>query len=94
MYKDCKCCLEYTNFKEYLIQYKCLCCNKNYQKKFDENLKKQIHKNFLTILMQLVLITFYIQKYLHLLSYHPLKFGSLKMTEILETAQSERRNVM
>ena len=33
--------LKYTNFKYDLIQYKCLCCNKNYQKKFDENLKKR-----------------------------------------------------
>ena len=24
-----------------LIQFKCLCCNKNYQKKFDEKLKKK-----------------------------------------------------
>ena len=24
-----------------LINYKCLCCNKNYQQKFDEKLKEQ-----------------------------------------------------
>ena len=29
------------NFKDDLIEYKCLCCTKNYQKKFDEQLKKQ-----------------------------------------------------
>ena len=28
------------NFKDDLIEYKCLCCIKNYQKKFDEQLKK------------------------------------------------------
>ena len=31
-----KCCdffVEYTNFKDDLIEYKCLCCNKNYQQK-------------------------------------------------------------
>ena len=28
-----------AKFKNNLIEYKCLCCNKNYQKKFDENLK-------------------------------------------------------
>ena len=28
-YKDCNCFLEYTNFKDDLIEYKCLCCNKN-----------------------------------------------------------------
>ena len=32
-YKDCKCFLEYTNFKDKLIEYKGLCCNKIYQKK-------------------------------------------------------------
>ena len=37
--KGFDCFLEYTNSKEELIEYKCLCCNKNYQKKFD-NLKK------------------------------------------------------
>ena len=36
-YKYCDCFLEYTNFKDDLIEYKCLCCNKNYQQKFDEN---------------------------------------------------------
>ena len=40
-YKDCKCCLDYTNVKNDLILYKCLYCNRNYQKKCDENLKKQ-----------------------------------------------------
>ena len=29
-YKYCACFLEYTNFKDNLIEYKCLCCNKNY----------------------------------------------------------------
>ena len=29
-----------TNIKDDLIEYICLCCNKNYQKTFDENLKK------------------------------------------------------
>ena len=39
-YKDCECFLEYTNVQNKLIEYKCLCCNKNYQKIFDESLKK------------------------------------------------------
>ena len=39
-YKHCACFLEYTNFKDSLIEYKCLCCNKNYKKKIDENLKR------------------------------------------------------
>ena len=40
-YKNCECFLEKTNFKDDLIGYKCLCCNKSYQKKFDEKLKKR-----------------------------------------------------
>ena len=32
-YKDCDCFLECTNFKDDLIEYKCLCCNKNYKKR-------------------------------------------------------------
>ena len=40
-YKDCDCFLGYTNFKDNLIEYKCLWCSRNYQKKFDENLKKR-----------------------------------------------------
>ena len=31
-YKDWECFLECTNFKDALIEYKCLYCNKNYQK--------------------------------------------------------------
>ena len=34
-YKNCDCFLEYTNFKDDLIEYieyKCLCCKKNYKK--------------------------------------------------------------
>ena len=40
-YKYCNCLLEYTNFKDDLIQYKCLCYNKNYQHEFDEKLKER-----------------------------------------------------
>ena len=32
-YEDCECSLEYKSFKEDLIEYKCLCCNKNYKKR-------------------------------------------------------------
>ena len=41
-YKDCDCFLEYTNFKDDLREHKCLCCNKNYKKKFDEHFKKRL----------------------------------------------------
>ena len=34
--------LEYTNFKDDLIECKWLCCNKNYQHKFDEKLKERL----------------------------------------------------
>ena len=39
--KTCGFHLAYTNVKDDLILYKCLCCNRNYKKKFDENLKKR-----------------------------------------------------
>ena len=40
-YKDFKWFLEYTKVKDDLIEYKCLCCNRNYQQLRDENLKKK-----------------------------------------------------
>ena len=50
-YKGCECCLEYTSLKDDLIEYKYLCCNKNYFKNFDENLKNRFAKctNFVTM---------------------------------------------
>ena len=47
-YKDCECWLHYLHVKNNLIECKPLCCNKNYQKIFDENLKMMlIHINLL-----------------------------------------------
>ena len=46
-------------------------------------------ENGLLILKQLVLITFFIQKYLYLLSHHCLILVSVKMIEILQTTQLE-----
>ena len=40
-YKYCYCFLEYTHFQDNLIEHKCLCCNKNYQHKFDEKLRER-----------------------------------------------------
>ena len=40
-YKDCECRLEYISLKVDLIEYRCLCCNKNCQEKFAENLNKR-----------------------------------------------------
>ena len=45
-YKYCDCFLEYTNFKDDLIEYKCLCCNKSYQRKFDEKLKERFFNTY------------------------------------------------
>ena len=39
--KDRERYLEYANIKDDFSIYKCSCCNKNYQKKFDEDLKKR-----------------------------------------------------
>ena len=41
-YKDCECYLEYTNVKDELLIYRCLCCNGNYQKKVWWRLKEAI----------------------------------------------------
>ena len=40
IYKYCDCFLEDINFKDDLIDHKCLCCNKKYQYKFDKKLFK------------------------------------------------------
>ena len=36
---NCNFC-KYTNVKDDLVLYKCFCCNRNYQKRIDEKLKK------------------------------------------------------
>ena len=50
-YKYCDCFLEYINFKDNLIEYKCLCCNKNPQQKFDEKLKERFLNTYNTLTM-------------------------------------------
>ena len=40
-YKYWDCFLEYKNFTDDLIKYKCLYCKNNYQLKFDEEFKEQ-----------------------------------------------------
>ena len=45
-YKYCDCFLEYTIFKDDLIEYKCLSCNKSYQRKFDEKLKERFFNTY------------------------------------------------
>ena len=39
-YKYCGCFLEYTNFKDDLVEYKCLLSNKNCSRKFHEKLNE------------------------------------------------------
>ena len=34
------------NFKDDLIEYKCLCCNNNYQQKFDEKLQERFFNTY------------------------------------------------
>ena len=46
-YKDCDYYLEYKNVKDDLIEDNCLCCNKNYQNKFDEILKKRFTNTYI-----------------------------------------------
>ena len=50
-YKYCDCFCEYTNFEDHLIEYKCFCCNKSYQRKFDEKLSQRflVYTNFLAM---------------------------------------------
>ena len=45
-YKHCECSHEFRNFKVDLIEYKCLCRNKNYQQKSDEKLKERFFNTF------------------------------------------------
>ena len=45
-YKYCDCFLEYVNFKDDLIEYKCLYCDKNYEHKFEEKLKQQFFNTY------------------------------------------------
>ena len=40
-YNYCNSFPEYTDSKDDLIEYNCLCCKKNYQQKFDEKLIEQ-----------------------------------------------------
>ena len=45
-YKYCDCFLKYENFKDDLIEYKCLFCKKNCKRKFDEKLKEQLFNTY------------------------------------------------
>ena len=51
-YNCCDCFLEYTNFRDNLIEYKCLCCNKIIKKSLMKTKRNDflIHTNFLTMI--------------------------------------------
>ena len=57
-FKYCDCFVEYTNFKDDLSEYKFLRCNKSYQRKFDEKLKRVflIHATFRTMITIILLL--------------------------------------
>ena len=40
-YNYLDCFVEYTNFKDDLIECKCFCCSRNYENKFNKKLKKR-----------------------------------------------------
>ena len=56
--KDCECCREYKNVMDNLREYKCLCCNKNSPKKFNENLSDLLiqYKSFLTMTLKKIIL--------------------------------------
>ena len=45
-FQYCNCFLEYMNFKDDLIEDKCLCCNNNYQQKIDEKQKERFFNTY------------------------------------------------
>ena len=45
-YKHCYCLIEYTDFKDDLIEHKCLCSDKNHQHKFDAKLEKRLFDTY------------------------------------------------
>ena len=74
-FKFCDCFLENTNFKDDLIEYKCLCCNKNYQRKKDF----LIHIDFLIMIS---ISVFYVSVFIYMNTWmtgkNPMKHHYLK----------------
>lgn len=52
-YKDCKLSLEYKTVKDGLQIFNCKCCNKIYEKKFDEDLFKTFKNNIASVMEKL-----------------------------------------
>ena len=59
------CLLEYKNFKDDLIEYKCLCCNKDHQHKFDEKDKYKFSNHDNNKFILLILKDVYPYKYMN-----------------------------
>ena len=75
--KYCDCFYEYTNFKDDLIEYKCLCCNNNFQQKFDEKLKERLlHTNFRTMIT--ISLFYYCDKLFILMNILMIRKNSMK----------------
>ena len=66
-YEICDCFLQYTNFQDYLIEYKCLYC-KNYQPKSDEKLKEQFLNTSYILTMIIISLVYYCEKVFILLN--------------------------
>ena len=66
-YKYCDCFFKYVNFKDNLIEYKFLCCKRNYQHKFDKMLKGQIFNTYTNFLTTTLISLFYRCKKLFIL---------------------------
>ena len=66
-YKYCDCFFKYVNFKDNLVEYKFLCCKRNYQHKFDKMLKGQIFNTYTNFLTTTIISLFYCCKKLFIL---------------------------
>ena len=61
-YKYCDCFLEYTNFKDDLIEYKCSFYDKNYQYKFNKKLREKFFKQTYFLTMITASLFYYYEK--------------------------------
>ena len=61
-FKYCDCFLKYINFKDDLIEEKSLCCNKNYQYKFDGKLTKRVFNTYNFVTMTIINLLCYCKK--------------------------------
>ena len=55
--EDFEFCIKHSNVKDHLLEYKCPCCNKNYQNMFDKNFQKRLL--FYTILLIIISVNLF-----------------------------------